>query len=201
MLIDISRPIHPAMALYPNNPGVSIRTVQKANGDASGLTEISLGSHTGTHIDALSHIEATGWGVEAYSLEQLVGPCEVVEIPNDVSVIHEIDIPPTTSSRVLLKTRNSSQNVDTFDPDFTALSEDAAQCLIRRGVALIGIDGPSIKKKGAKDRVHQMLLEKKICIIEGLYVRDVEPGNYELICLPMAVSGIDGSPVRAILRV
>lgn len=201
MLIDISRPIHAGMAIYPNNPGVSIRNIQKATDGASALSEIVMGSHTGTHIDALSHIDPMGSGVDAYSLDQLVGPCDVIDIADDISVIHEIDLSPTVTPRVLIKTRNSSMNLDEFYPDFVALAEDAALALSQRGVRVVGIDAPSIKKKGVKDRVHEIFLREGICIIEGLSLAHAPTGQHELICLPLSIAGIDGVPVRAILRI
>ncbi len=201
MLIDISRPIHTGMVIYPNNPSFSLRSIQKAVGGASALSEITIGSHTGTHIDALSHIDPMGSGVDAYTLDQLVGPCDVIEIAHDVSVIHEVDLSPTTTPRVLIKTRNSLRNPNEFDPDFVALADDAAEALMRRGVRLVGIDALSIKKKGVKDRVHEIFLRAGVCILEGLYLADARVGLYELMCLPLPISGIDGVPARAILRI
>lgn len=201
MLIDISRSIHAAMAIYPNNPAVSIRSIQKATDGASALSEILIGSHTGTHIDAPSHIDPMGAGVDIYSLDQLIGPCDVMDVVNNVSVIHGVDLSPTTSPRVLIKTHNSLMSPDEFDPDFVALAEDAAEELVRRGVRLVGIDAPSIKKKGVKDRVHEIFLRAGVCVLEGLWLKDVQAGSYELMCLPLPISGIDGVPVRAILRI
>ncbi len=201
MLIDISRSIHVGMAIYPNNPSFSVRTIQKAGEHASALSEIIMGSHTGTHIDALSHIDPMGSGVDAYSLDQFVGPCDVIDIAHDISVIHEVDLSPTTSPRILIKTRNSSGNPDEFDSDFVAFAEDAAQELVRRRIVLVGIDGPSIKKKGVHDSVHALFLEAGIVVLEGLSLADVSAGQYELMCLPLPIAGIDGVPVRAILRV
>lgn len=201
MLIDITRPIHSSMVIYPHNPPVSIRAVQRAGVEESGLSEVSFGSHTGTHIDALSHIDPDGWGVEHYTLETYIGSCDVVDVSSVVSVIHASDIPPTTSPRILFKTRNSSVDLHSFDPDFVALAEDAAEELIRRGTQLVGIDALSIKKKGVKDRVHELLLRNSICIVEGLSLGSVAAGTYELMCLPLSIPGIDGAPVRAILRV
>ncbi len=189
------------MAIYPNNPPVSIRNIQKASNGVSALSEITLGSHTGTHIDAPLHIDPVGLGPEVFALDQFVGSCDVVDITQDVSVIHAADIPQTTSPRVLFKTQNSSGEINVFDPDFTALAEDAAEELIRRGVRLIGIDALSIKKKGVKDRVHELFLKSNIVIIEGLWLHNVTPGPYELICMPLSIAGIDGVPARAILRV
>lgn len=199
MLIDISRPIHPSMAIYPNNPGVEFENIQKASIEQSGLTRLSLGSHTGTHIDALSHIDPSGSGIESFALDQYVGDVEVVDIPSDVSVITAQHIPSTSASRIIFKTANSNFPVDEFRPDFVALDESAAQELVRRNVVLVGIDALSIKKKGVRDKVHELLLHANVVIIEGLYLGGVRAGTYHLTCLPLAISGIDGVPARAVL--
>ncbi|MCE9643186.1 MAG: cyclase family protein [Candidatus Andersenbacteria bacterium] len=199
MLIDISRPIHSAMAIYPGNPGVELLQIQKAGVEQSGLTAISLGSHTGTHIDALSHINASNSGIESFSLDQYVGDCEVVEIPPDVAVITSAHIPETGSKRIIFKTANSNFSVDEFRADFTALDESAAEKIAQLGIVLVGLDALSIKKKGIKDRVHEILLTHNIVIVEGLYLPDIQPGPYQLMCLPLSIPGIDGVPARAVL--
>ncbi len=199
MLIDISRPIHARMAIYPNNPGVKLETIQSADAEHSGLTQITLGSHTGTHIDAISHIAPGGAGVEAFHLEQYIGSVDVVEIPANLSVISAYHIPPLTSSRVIFKTANSTHPIDEFRDDFVALDESAAEELVRRNVVLVGIDALSIKKKGVRDRVHEIFLKANIAILEGLYMPDCTPGQYHLICLPLSITGIDGVPARAVL--
>ncbi len=198
-MIDITRPIHPDMAIYPGNPEVAIRPIREAQGTTSALSEISLGSHTGTHMDTLLHIDPAGSGPEAYGLERCIGPSEVVAVADSCAVITGSDLPTTSRERVLIKTKNSQKDIDVFDEDFAALDESAAEELIRRGVRLVGIDGPSIKKRGVADRVHELLLRADILVIEGMYLREATPGPYMLVCLPLSVSRIDGVPVRAIL--
>ncbi len=199
MLIDISRPLHSAMAIYPGNPGVELLQIQQAGAGQSGLTAISLGSHTGTHIDALSHINAAASGIESFGLDQYIGDCEVVEIPSDVLVITSAHVPDSGSKRIIFKTANSSFPVEKFRSDFTALDESAAEKIAQLGIVLVGLDALSIKKKGVKDRVHEILLTNNIVILEGLYLPDVRQGEYQLICLPLSIAGIDGVPARAVL--
>ncbi len=199
MIIDISRPIHEKMALYPANPSVQITPIRSAGDGVSALSEIVLGSHTGTHIDTLLHIDAEGSGAEEYSLDRYIGEVEVVEINSAISSISTQDIPATFCERVLLKTKNSQGDIDIFDPEFVALTEDGARALISRNVRLVGIDGPSIKKKGISDKVHELFLKNGIIIIEGLWLQDVMPGQYRLICLPLPLEHTDGVPVRAVL--
>lgn len=198
MLIDISRPIHAGMAIYPNNPDVSLDVIQEAGTGKSGLTKISFGSHTGTHIDTPLHIKPNTNGAEQYDLDIFVGDAEVVEVSAD-TVITVADLPMTTSSRVLFKTVNSQKDIDEFSPDFVALDESAAQELIHRGVKLIGIDALSIKKKGVQDKVHQLFLDAGVVIVEGLWLAYAAPGHYELMCLPLPIAHIDGVPARAAL--
>lgn len=199
MIIDITRPIHSGMAIYPDNPTVRIETLRDAQGGKSALSEIALGSHTGTHIDAMLHILPGGTGPEAYGLDQLIGRAQVVEFPDATSTISAQDLLATSCERLLIKTRNSNTDVDVFDSEFVALDESAAKELVRRGIRLVGIDGPSIKKKGVSDRVHEILLQANVAIIEGLYLKEVKSGTYTLICLPLPISHIDGVPVRAVL--
>lgn len=200
MLIDITRPIHPEMAIYPGNPLVTFTQVAVADESAgvSGLTEVCLGSHTGTHMDAPGHIRFGEPGARVYDLEQLCGAVEVVEVGAE-SVIGVVDLPTTTMERVLFKTRNSEGDMNMFNEKFVALDESAAAELVARGVRLVGIDGLSIKKKGVKDKVHAILLDAGVAIVEGLWLAEVEVGPYELLCLPLKVD-LDGAPVRAVLR-
>lgn len=198
-IIDITRPIHPDMAVYPNNPEVVFERVSEATEQTSAVTKISLGTHTGTHIDAPAHIDPQGAGTYAYPLEQLNGPAEVIDCTAADRVILAADLPATSAERVLIKTKNSEMDIDTFDDSFIALAETAAQDLVERGVRVVGIDALSIKKKGVKDRVHALFLDAGIVIIEGLWLRDIPARVYELLCLPLATD-LDGAPVRAVLR-
>jgi len=200
MLIDISRPINPGMAIYPGNPDVILKQISEATVTSSALTSISLGSHTGTHIDAPSHIKAGAAGVDVYPLGQFIGEVQVIDLSHIESVISSGDLTATPVSRVLIRTRNSQGDVNMFDPAFVALDESAAQEFVKRGVKLVGIDAPSIKKKGVKDKTHEILLDAGVVIVEGLWMPEVAAGTYELLCLPLPVKNLDGAPVRAMLR-
>jgi arylformamidase len=109
--------------------------------------------------------------------------------------------PQTT--RLLLKTRNSALWADPhhhFHQDFVALSTQAAQWIIRKGIDLVGIDYLSIQLfKDAESLTHRTLLDGGVIIVEGLNLKDVAPGIYHLICLPIKLSGSDGAPTRAVL--
>lgn len=199
-LIDISRPLKEGMATYPGNPPFIIKQAQIAESGASALTLLSFGSHTGTHIDAPAHIKDGGSGVDVYSLEQLVGQCEVIDLTEVQDVITADNLPRTSCDRIIIKTKNSDGDLAVFQSNFVALNESAARALVQRGVWVVGIDALSIKKKGVRDDVHRILLEAGIVIIEGLWLLQVKAGLYELICLPLPLHNVDGAPARVVLR-
>lgn len=198
-LIDISMPIYPGMVIYPNNPGVVFEQVSEASETTNAITRMTLGTHTGTHLDAPRHVDVKAPGVGAYSLEQLNGPAEVVDLTRLESVITAADLPATKAERIILKTRNSMGDINSFDESFVALDESAAEEVVKRGIRLIGLDALSIKKRGVRDRVHQILLSARVAILEGLWLAHVDAGEYELLCLPLAMD-LDGAPARAVLR-
>lgn len=198
-LIDITRVIHPQMAIYPNNPGVSFEPTQQAGEGKNALTRMTLGTHTGTHIDTPAHIHRGGAGAFVYPLEQMNGPVTVIDLSHLESVISGDDIPVTDEHRVLFKTRNSLAPVDDFDDDFVALDDLAAEVCVDRGFTLVGLDALSIRKRGTQNRVHETLLDNNVVILEGIWLADVPAGRYTLLCLPLKVD-LDGAPVRAVLK-
>lgn len=199
MLIDITRTIDPRMAIYPNNPEVAFQLVSEASKGRNALSRVSLGTHTGTHIDSPRHIHPPGAGTLIYPLDQLCGPCQVIAITPYASVITASDIPPTSSERIIFKTRNSQADPNVFDENFVALDDSAAEECVRRSIKLVGLDALSIRKRGTKNLVHETLIDAGICVLEGLWLADVAPGPYELLCLPIKWD-LDGAPARAVLR-
>ncbi len=198
--IDITRPIHPNMAIYPNNPAVNFELVQEAiPQEKNALSKVTLGTHTGTHIDSPRHIHPEGSGSDAYSLDQLCGPCEVIDLSSLQSVISAKDIPQCASHRLIFKTKNSSENPDVFQNDFVALDDSAAEEAVKRGVRVVGLDALSIRKRGTKNHVHETLLNAGIVIIEGLWLANISAGSYELFCLPIKWD-LDGAAARVVLR-
>ena len=204
-VIDISLPIHPGMVLYEGDPGVEvIPRLEIARGDTANVSFLSMGSHTGTHVDAPAHFLEGGATVEALALDILIGPALVAEV-GSAPLIGRRDLEPLPLegvSRLLLKTRNSSLWArGAFTREFVALDLDGARYLAERGLGLIGIDYLSIESFHAPGHpVHRHLLGAGMVILEGLDLARVTPGAYELVCLPLPVRGIDGAPCRAVLR-
>jgi arylformamidase len=204
-LIDISMPVRHGMAVYDGDPEVTLERVASiANGDAYNLSRLACGVHTGTHIDAPVHFIDGAAGIEGIDLDALVGSAVVVDA---TSLDHDIDRASLLdldvqgdAARVLFKTKNSQRPPDTFTRDFISVAIDAADELVRRGVRLVGIDYLSIAAASDPAPVHRAFLAAGVVVLEGLDLRQVEPGPYELICLPLLLPGSDGAPARAVLR-
>jgi arylformamidase len=204
-LIDISLPIHDGMVVYEGDPAVSVTAaMSRERGDPANVSLLRLGSHTGTHVDAPAHFLAGTASVDALALDVLVGPALVAELTASRTVERAdlAALPLQGHTRLLLKTRNSSLwDRDSFSRDYVALSVEAARLLVERGFRLVGIDYLSIEAFAVTGHpVHTTLLGAGIAILEGLDLRRVTPGVYELLCLPLRVAGADGAPCRAVLR-
>lgn len=209
-IYDISVPLSAATPTYPSDPGIEIKSWSDLErGDHANVSLLHFGAHSGTHVDAPAHFIAGGSKVEALPLESLMGQVTVVEVPIAVMSIDAAFVSNNcnqTTERVLFKTRNSSfwNNPEAgFRTDYTYLEADAARRLTELGIRLVGIDYLSIEQyKSESFETHLMLLSSGVIILEGVDLRDVSGGRYELICLPLRIAGGsgDGAPARAVLR-
>ncbi|TSC61330.1 MAG: arylformamidase [Parcubacteria group bacterium Gr01-1014_48] len=188
------------MAIYPGNPKVFFDDIR---GATSTLTKLSLGTHTGTHVDAPKHVFEKGVSIDEIPLKVFIGPCRVLDMMHCSDAIRVENLQRYKiheHERILLKTKNSLGDQEVFSDTHVYLDGDAADYLANISVALLGIDALSVKQRGGKDyRAHTSLLEKNIPIIEGLALRDVPEGRYFFIGIPLRLRGLDGSPVRAVL--
>lgn len=210
-IYDISVPITPGETpTYPGDPGLEIGAWNAiARGDRANVSVLNFGAHTGTHIDAPSHFIEGAPGISSVPLDVLVGEARVVELPPDADAVDESHVRPESlqgATRVLFKTRNSALWEDPrgqFREDFAYIEPSAARALVAAGVRLVGFDYLSVEKFGSEDfETHLTLLSARVVIVEGLDLRAVEPGLYELCCLPLklAAGSGDGAPARAVLR-
>lgn len=198
---DISVPIRPGMIIYEGNPGVELERVDSiSEGAHANVSRLELGVHTGTHVDAPLHFIEGAAGSDSLALELLIGPAAVVDATSaagdiDEQTLEALDIPPA-AERVLLKTTNGRLWAGgVFSRDFVRLNGSGARYLIGKGVRVVGIDFLSIGDAEA----HRELLGAGVVPIEGLDLRAVEPGAYQLVCLPLRLEGSDGAPARAVL--
>lgn len=203
---DVTVPLSSAVPVFPGDPSFRMEFAHQITGGAPyNVTRIAMGVHSATHVDAPYHFIAEGATVEQLPLEILVGKCRVVEIPGadriDKPDLEELDL--RDDIRLLFKTRMSGRLRDgsPFQEDFVYITPEAARHLVREGIKLVGIDYLSIEEFGSKEfATHHVLLGAGVVVIEGLDLSQVEPGIYEMTCLPMLIAGADGAPCRVLLR-
>lgn len=210
LIYDITVPISGRTPTYPGDPPISIESAAAISaGDNANVTRLKFGAHTATHVDAPAHFIEGAPKADSLPLDVLIGKALVVEVPLDVRAItrgHVAALDLSQVERVLFQTRNSSFWDDIgsgFRTDFTYIEPDAAQALVGAGLRLVGIDYLSVERfKSDRFETHRILLSHNVVIVEGLDLRGIEAGLYELICLPLKIAGGtgDGAPARAVLR-
>jgi arylformamidase len=205
-LVDVSVPIRDAMMVYRGNPPVRIRPAMTLARDGVNLSELCLGSHTGTHVDAPSHFVKGGLGVDRLDLTRFIGPAWVADLRRVKGGINAVDLAkariPRSSRRVLLRTSNSRwwHPARAFRTDFVYLAPDGADWLVQREVQLVGIDYLSIEGYGVPGApTHKRLLGAGIPIIEGLDLFNVPPGRWQMAALPLRIIDGDAGLTRAVV--
>lgn len=202
--IDVSLPLRHGMIHWPDNPTPEIILEKDMRrGDVCNLTRLAFGAHTGTHMDAMRHFVAAGKTIDEMPLDATIGPARVVEI--DAAAIerkHLAPFDPQPGERLLIKTSNSALrwNDGNFRTDYVGIENDAAQFLVERRIRTIGVDYLTVAPWHDLVSTHVTLLQAGIWIVEGLDLRKVQPGDYDLICLPLKIAGSDGAPARCVLR-
>lgn len=201
-IYDISMDIYPDMMVYNNYEHKKPILENIANHDSSHYyeTDIRMNLHTGTHIDAPLHMIKDGETVEVYELERFICKAKVFDLTFIKEMIRKsdliaLDIQP--DDFVLFKTQNS--NKKKFDFEFISLAEDGAKYLVEIGINGVGIDALGIERDQDNHMTHIRLLSENIIIMEGLDLKAVEEGEYQLIALPIKIRNVEAAPVRAIL--
>ena len=204
-IYDISVPLSSGTVVYPGNPEIRIAPHSElSRGASSNTSSISLGSHSGTHVDAPRHFFDAGSTVDRLPLNALLGPARVIAFGEEVMSVTATHLQSQALQnveRLVIRTRNSAFVKDReFHRDFTFVAPDGAEYLAALGIKLVGVDYYSVEQfRSGHHRTHRTLLERGIVIVEGLDLSEVAPGDYEFICLPLRLEGLDGAPARAIL--
>jgi arylformamidase len=208
MIHDITIPLSASTPEWPGDqPFQCGWTCRREDGQSVNLATITSSFHVGTHADAPLHVESSWPASEALELDAFVGPARVVEVPASYDISRDFEVEQVVEllggivpPRVLLRT-GYSVATGHFPPDWPCLSASAAEWLVQQGLRLWGVDAPSVDRRESKTLdVHHALLGRNAFVIENLDLRDVAPGQYELIAPPLLVHGADASPLRALLR-
>jgi len=220
-VIDISTPISPFTEIIPGDQEPIIERICTLENEGFVVSKLILGSHTGTHVDAPSHVLSTGIHVNKLELDSLMGMAVILDYSSLKGSL-TADILEKTLQNVeasedisilLLKTKNSSrkqkgtedigyQNKDSMKKEFgsTYLDASAASWIVENKFKTVGIDGFSIDSFHSKILpAHRILLSGNVNIVECLELSLVETGIYFFLCLPLKIEDCDGAPARALL--
>jgi arylformamidase len=191
---DVTVPLAPGMLAYPGDPPFEIEPVHKLGADPYNLSRLVLTTHSGTHVDAPAHFLREGTTVDHLPLEILLGKARVVEL-----------LARERIERADLEALDLRDDLRVLKPgyqeDHVYVTVDAAHYLAQAGLKLVGFDYLSIDRFGSADfPAHHALLEAGVVVLEGLDLSEVEPGEYDMACLPLRVDGGDAAPARVVLR-
>ena len=206
---DVTLTLRPGMTTWGGEPGPEITPLRRiARGDTANVSTITFGGHTGTHVDPPIHFIEGGATVDQLPLDALIGPCVVVDYDGAGHVsadwLEKARVPPETK-RILIRTRNSqlwNDPMQKFTREFVAVNASAARWCVERGMRLVGVDYLTIEPQGPEKAgypTHHALLGAGVVIIEGLDLRAIAAGTYELVCAPLKIAGGDGAPARVFL--
>ncbi len=203
-IYDISQTLREGIAVWPGDQPYHYEwTMRIRDGAACNVCAVTMSTHTGTHIDAPLHFDESGPDVATIPADCFVGPARVVEVQvKECITAADLRLLPIQGvSRLLFKTCRAGTASREPGPGFIYLSGDGAEYLGGHGLLLVGTDAPSVDAYDSKTLTsHRILRQHQVAILEGASLESVPPGDYELICLPLKLAGLDGSPVRAILR-
>lgn len=203
ILYDISPPVSSRTPVWPGDTPVSREVLSQVDdGDNVTLSTLHGTVHVGAHADAPSHVVSSAASIDLVALAAYLGPCRVLtpRLPES-GLIGPDDVGHGAAARVLIRTVADAGAAADFTADFAALDPALIDRFGAEGVVLIGVDTPSVDPVTSKDLpAHRSCIAAGIAILEGLDLRGVPDGHYELIALPLRLVGFDASPVRAVLR-
>ena len=209
---DVTYPIFENMTGWPGQPRTQLETLSCMHcGDSARVSVLHMSVHSGSHMDAPSHFLAEGVDISRSPVEVGLGPVRIAALapaaevtPDDLRDYEARTRPLEAGERLILRTPNSDKGLwlqQKFDVDYHAIGPAAADYIARRKLALIGVDYLSVGPfHEGNPQTHRILLGANVCIIEGVDLRRVEEGDYEMICLPLRIVGADASPIRILLR-
>ena len=204
-LIDISWPIFSGMTEYKNRSSFESKDVKSYERDGARETMLCMNMHTGTHVDAPAHFIKGAKTIDQLDPGSLMGPCRVLDFMQLTEKITRADLEQCEFKEgeiILFKTQNSNlTETQQFNPSFVYLDADAARYCVEHKIRTVGIDYLGIERNQPNHETHAELLSHEIAIIEGLRLAHVQPGAYFLLCLPLALLGLDAAPARAVLLV
>lgn len=199
-IIDISMDLNEQTVVWRDDAPPELRPVCRIPQGQCNFTWLNFSAHAGTHVDAPFYLFSDQWTSDQIPLTRLLGRCQVLDLSGCNGVITAVDLAAQTilERRVLLKTKNSFDPLQSYNPQHVSLDSSAARFLVQKGVETVGYDYQSFEQEGANE-LHRIFLQDNVTLIDNLRLGHVAVGLYQLICLPLKVTGIDAAPARAVL--
>jgi arylformamidase len=201
---DISQTLRPGLPVWPGDTAFSASPTWVMGADCPvNVARFTLSTHAGSHADAPLHYGKGAKAIAEVDISRYIGRCRLIDVTAAGPVVTLTDCEAQLEAgleRVLFRTCKKAPQ-GRWDENFKAISPAVIDLAAKRGGFLIGTDTPSLDPQNSKTMdAHQAVLRHHMSILEGLVLDDIPPGDYELIALPLKLSGLDSSPVRAILR-
>ena len=207
-LVDLSHPLVHGQAAFPSDPKLSIIPHITVATARCNVSQVVMGTHQGTHLDAMFHFVEDGRTLDQMPLEWFYGPARVLHIPK--AAREELDVADfepfaeclVPEAKIIYETGWHRQyGQPNYFTDFPSLTQAAARYLAGRGIRLLGMDTPTPGRDYYE--VHHILLGKpaEIVVVESLAHLDRVPDAFILIAFPLNFQGRDGSPIRAVAQI
>jgi len=199
-IIDISMDLNEKTVVWKDDPQPKLKPLARIPDAPCNFTWLDFGAHTGTHIDAPFYLFNDKWTSDQVPLDRLIGTCQMIDISDVSDMITAEDLKKYKINQkiVLLKTKNSYDAMNAYNPKHVAMTLDAANYLVEQGITTLGYDYQSFEREGKND-IHRVFMKKNIIVIDNLRLKNVDAKEYILFCLPIKVTGIDAAPARAVL--
>lgn len=208
--LDVTHPIKEGMVHWPGQPPVTFSRLKSLQaGDSSNVSALRLSLHTGTHMDAPKHFLEGESDVTAAPLDEMMGALRVADV-GEADGVGEAEIRTFegragalgAGERVFFRTKNSQEDwlEQPFFENYVAVEPDGARYLADKGVRVVGVDYLSVAPFDNTAETHRILLGAGVWVIEGLDLREVGEGRYEMLALPLKIETSDASPVRVLIR-
>jgi len=201
-IFDISVSLYNGMLSFPGDPAPDIKRVLQTPKDPGNVSLLTMGSHTGTHVDPPLHFIHNGLPLDQIPLDHLYGKAEVLDLTSVEEGISADDLRRARPKEniLLFRTKNSGLwRYTDFHKDFVYLDESGARWIVENRIKTIAIDYLSIGKFEDGHTVHRILLGAGVTVVEGVNLSEISPGTYTFACLPLKIKDGDGAPARAIL--
>jgi arylformamidase len=203
-LIDISPALRVGIRVFPGDAAFAVNHTFAIGPDCPvNVASIAMSTHCGAHADAPLHYDPAGASIDMLDLDDFIGPARVIDARGSGSLCGFDEIATALDGappRLLFKLMDRGDEL-AWPTGFRALAPETVERLALRGTRLIGVDVPSVDPETSKSLPSHMVCKQyDLRIVENLVLAGVEPGDYELIALPLKLTGLDAAPVRAVLR-